>query len=41
VTDPSEIAALGELPLVPWAKGEKSSFVRIDTKLISGRRLRY
>ena len=41
VTDPVEIAALEELPLVPWAKGEKSSFVRIDTKLISGRRLRY
>ena len=40
VEEPSEVAALRALPLVPWVKGEKSNFVRIDTKLISGRRLK-
>jgi uncharacterized protein len=40
VDDPSEVAALQALPLVPWVPGEKTSFVRIDTKLISGRRLK-
>jgi nitroimidazol reductase NimA-like FMN-containing flavoprotein (pyridoxamine 5'-phosphate oxidase superfamily) len=40
VDEPSEITHLKELPLVPWAKGEKSNYVRIDTKLISGRRLK-
>ena len=39
VDDPPEVAHLEELPLVPWADGEKSNYVRIDTKLISGRRL--
>jgi len=40
VDDPSEIAHLEDMPLVPWAKGDKSNYVRIDTKIISGRRLK-
>jgi nitroimidazol reductase NimA-like FMN-containing flavoprotein (pyridoxamine 5'-phosphate oxidase superfamily) len=40
VEDPSEVARLSELPIVPWATGDKPHFVRVETKLISGRRLR-
>ena len=40
VEDPDEIERLKGLPLVPWAEGEKSHFVKIETKLISGRRLK-
>jgi uncharacterized protein len=40
VDEPSEVAALRKLPLIPWAEGEKANFVRIETKLISGRRLK-
>lgn len=40
VTDPAELDKLNRLPLVPWAAGDKGHFVRIDTQLISGRRLK-
>ena len=40
VDDPAEIAVLQGMPLVPWAEGEKSHFVRVDAKLVSGRRLK-
>lgn len=39
VTDPDEIERASRLPLLPWAEGDKEHFVRIDTTLISGRRL--
>jgi nitroimidazol reductase NimA-like FMN-containing flavoprotein (pyridoxamine 5'-phosphate oxidase superfamily) len=42
VVDATEVAALGELPLRPWAAGErspKSNFVRIRPDTITGRRI--
>ena len=39
VTDKAEIARLRRLPLVSWAEGDKEHFVRIDSDLVSGRRL--
>ena len=40
VDDPTELARLKRLPLQPWAEGNKAGYVRIDTKLLSGRRLK-
>ena len=39
ITDPDELHRARGLPLLPWAEGDKEHFVRIDAKLISGRRL--
>jgi nitroimidazol reductase NimA-like FMN-containing flavoprotein (pyridoxamine 5'-phosphate oxidase superfamily) len=39
VEDPKELERLRGLPLTPWADGTKDSFVRIEAKLVSGRRL--
>jgi nitroimidazol reductase NimA-like FMN-containing flavoprotein (pyridoxamine 5'-phosphate oxidase superfamily) len=39
VEDPMEIKRLQRLALEPWAAGDKSTFVRIDTNLLSGRKL--
>ena len=39
ITDPDELDRARRLPLFPWAAGDKEHFVRIDTALISGRRL--
>lgn len=39
VTDPAELERVRGLPLLPWAEGDKEHFVRIETTLISGRRL--
>jgi uncharacterized protein len=39
VTERVEIQRLQELPLWPWAEGDKSSFVRIPMELVSGRNL--
>lgn len=39
VTDPDELARARRLPLLPWAGGEKSNYVSIESTLISGRRL--
>lgn len=39
VTDPDELARVRRLPLVPWAEGDKGTFVTIDSALMSGRRL--
>lgn len=39
VTDPEELARVTRLPLLPWAGGEKSNFVCIESTLVSGRRL--
>lgn len=40
VEDPAELKKLESVPLQPWVEGEKENFVRVDTKLISGRRLK-
>lgn len=40
VDDPTELKRLKSLPLEPWAEGDKASYVRIDTKLLSGRQLK-
>jgi nitroimidazol reductase NimA-like FMN-containing flavoprotein (pyridoxamine 5'-phosphate oxidase superfamily) len=40
VTDPAVLAALAEAPLQPWAPGDKPHYVRIQPRLISGRRIR-
>jgi uncharacterized protein len=39
VTDGAELEQARRLPLIPWAEGDKENYVRIDTTLISGRRL--
>jgi nitroimidazol reductase NimA-like FMN-containing flavoprotein (pyridoxamine 5'-phosphate oxidase superfamily) len=41
VDDPQEVERLRDLPLVPWAAGEKADYVRITGDLISGRRLQH
>jgi len=39
ITDPAEIEAARQLPLSPWAGGERDHFVRVPLDVISGRRL--
>lgn len=39
VNNPEQVRRLRELPLVPWAHGEKSNFVRIIPMSTSGRRI--
>ena len=39
VTEPAELARLGELPLYPWAPGAKSRYVRILPAVLTGRRI--
>jgi nitroimidazol reductase NimA-like FMN-containing flavoprotein (pyridoxamine 5'-phosphate oxidase superfamily) len=39
VSKPDQVRRLAELPLVPWAHGEKSTFVRIIPLIVSGRRI--
>jgi nitroimidazol reductase NimA-like FMN-containing flavoprotein (pyridoxamine 5'-phosphate oxidase superfamily) len=39
VIDPEELERVRRLPLFPWAKGEKGSYVSVESTLISGRRL--
>ena len=39
VEDPAELEHLERLHLEPWTNGDKRSYIRIDTKLLSGRRL--
>lgn len=38
VTDPREIIRLEALPLRSWAPGERDTFIRIRSELVSGRR---
>lgn len=40
VTDPSELAEVTALTVVPWAGGERESYVRLTPALITGRRIR-
>lgn len=39
VEDPDEAAALGELPLRPWAEKQRRIYVRVHPSHITGRRL--
>lgn len=39
VSDAAELRRLRALPLEPWTSGEKSNFVRIEYRTISGRRI--
>lgn len=40
VTDPNERDRLSSTPLVTWAPGTKSHYVRIDPRAVTGRRIR-
>lgn len=37
--DPLVLAQLDELPLLPWATGDRSQVVRIPLELVTGRRV--
>ena len=39
ITDPVTLARAASLPLTPWADGQRDTFVRIETAVISGRQL--
>jgi uncharacterized protein len=39
ITDPDELARAAELPLRPWADGDKPHWVRIPTDRVTGRRI--
>jgi uncharacterized protein len=39
ITDPYQLSRLRDLPLYPWAPGEKSRYVRVRPMKISGRRI--
>lgn len=39
VNDTEELADVRQLPLRPWARGDRPHFLRIDTDRISGRRI--
>jgi nitroimidazol reductase NimA-like FMN-containing flavoprotein (pyridoxamine 5'-phosphate oxidase superfamily) len=40
VSDPDDQARLAQLPLVPWAVGSRSHFIRIVPEIVRGRRIR-
>ena len=40
VTDPDQLARLRALPLYPWAPGEKTRYVRMRPRTVTGRRIR-
>ena len=39
ITDPATLTRADALPLTPWVYGERDTFVRLETRLVSGRRL--
>ncbi|MFL6027914.1 MAG: pyridoxamine 5'-phosphate oxidase family protein [Friedmanniella sp.] len=39
VSDADELAELAESPLTPWAPGEKSHYVRVNPRMVTGRRI--
>jgi uncharacterized protein len=39
VRDPAEVSALSSLPLIPWALGRRTQFIRLALELVHGRRL--
>jgi nitroimidazol reductase NimA-like FMN-containing flavoprotein (pyridoxamine 5'-phosphate oxidase superfamily) len=40
ITDPADLARLRALPLYPWAPGEKTRYVRVRPRKVTGRRIR-
>jgi nitroimidazol reductase NimA-like FMN-containing flavoprotein (pyridoxamine 5'-phosphate oxidase superfamily) len=39
VTDSEEIARLEQIPLTPWAPGNRDHFIRISPAIVNGRRI--
>jgi nitroimidazol reductase NimA-like FMN-containing flavoprotein (pyridoxamine 5'-phosphate oxidase superfamily) len=39
VVDPSELEELHQTPLLPWAPGDRSQYIRITPALVTGRRI--
>lgn len=39
VVDPNELEELYQTPLLPWAPGDRSQYVRITPALVTGRRI--
>ena len=39
VVDPEELDDLRQTPLLPWAPGDRSQYVRITPELVTGRRI--
>src|SRR5436309_2196527 len=39
VVDPREVEELRQTPLLPWAPGDRSQYVRIMPELVTGRRI--
>jgi nitroimidazol reductase NimA-like FMN-containing flavoprotein (pyridoxamine 5'-phosphate oxidase superfamily) len=39
VTDPDELAIAEQLPLRPWARGDRPHYLRMDIERMTGRRL--
>jgi len=39
VVDPSELEQLHQTPLLPWAPGDRSLYIRITPELVTGRRI--
>ncbi len=39
ITDPTELARMRRLPLIPWSRAPKPHFVRLAPDVISGRRI--
>jgi uncharacterized protein len=39
VVDPSELDELHQTPLLPWAPGDRSQYVRITPESVTGRRI--
>jgi uncharacterized protein len=39
VVDPSELEMLHQTPLLPWAPGDRSQYIRITPALVTGRRI--
>ena len=40
ITDPAHLARLRALPLYPWAPGDKTRYVRVLPRMVTGRRIR-
>ena len=39
IVDPRELEELHQTPLLPWAAGDRSEYVRITPELVTGRRI--
>ena len=39
IVDPRELEELHQTPLLPWAPGDRSQYVRIRSELVTGRRI--